>query len=175
MAARVYATYDGNFAARCLEAAEKAWAWLERHPEFPGFRNPPEIATGEYGDGQDSDERYWAASELFRTTGAKKYHEAFRALAATGSFDPYELGWADMGGYGMLAYLLSERAPDADLDARLRQGWMNRAAEIATTASASGYGAALRPEQYKWGSNMLVLEPCDVPADRGQAGRHCGP
>lgn len=71
MSARIYSPYDEAFAASCLKAAVRAWAWLEEHPDEPGFRNPADIATGEYGDGQDADERYWAAAELYRTTGRR--------------------------------------------------------------------------------------------------------
>lgn len=74
LAARVYRPYDEAFASRCLAAAERAWEWLERHPaapENPGFKNPADVATGEYGDPVDLDERYWATGELFRTTGKR--------------------------------------------------------------------------------------------------------
>ena len=47
----------------------RAWSWLEEHPDVRGFRNPMDVYTGEYGDDMDLDERYWAAAELYRTTG----------------------------------------------------------------------------------------------------------
>ncbi|WP_055106331.1 glycoside hydrolase family 9 protein [Paenibacillus ihumii] len=157
MAARVYAPYDSAFAASCLQAAERAWTWLERHPEYPGFRNPPEIFTGEYGDEQDMDERYWAAAELYRTTGESRYHEAFGQYARQDSFDKYELGWADMGGYGTISYLMSAREQEPELAARLQAGLQQRAAELADVSLQDGFGISLRPEQYIWGSNMLVM------------------
>ncbi|MNJ33111.1 glycoside hydrolase family 9 protein [Paenibacillus bouchesdurhonensis] len=157
MAARVYAVYDASFAEACLQAAERAWAWLELHPDYPGFRNPPEISTGEYGDEQDRDERYWAAAELYRTTGATRYHEAFQQFAGQDNFDKYELGWADMGGYGTISYLMSEQEQDSELAARLQAGLQQRAAELTAVSSRDGFGISLKPEQYIWGSNMLVM------------------
>lgn len=158
MAARRYRRYDESFAGVCLSAAEKAWSWLEAHPDYPGFSNPPAIATGEYGDAQDADERYWAAAELYRTTGEARYHEALRQLVdsvqASGLF---ELGWANMSGYGTIAYLFSEREKPQELAARLREGLLGRAAELAAVCAKDGYGISLLPEQYIWGSNMLVL------------------
>ncbi|MCM3629051.1 glycoside hydrolase family 9 protein [Paenibacillus glycanilyticus] len=156
MAARVYERFDRVFAATCKAAAERAWDWLELHPEAPGFRNPPEIATGEYGDKQDADERYWAAAELYRTTGEERYHEAFLRLSEL-AFDKYELGWADMGGYGTISYLLSERAKDSAVAERLRVGLHRHAEQLAAVSRNDGFGISLRPEQYIWGSNMLVL------------------
>ncbi|AZK45690.1 glycoside hydrolase family 9 protein [Paenibacillus lentus] len=157
MAARVYAAYDASFAAACLQAAERAWAWLELHPDYPGFRNPPEISTGEYGDEQDMDERYWAAAELYRTTGESRYHQAFQQFARQEAFDKYELGWADMGGYGTISYLMSEQEQDPELAVRLQAGLQQRAAELAAVSSRDGFGISLKPEQYIWGSNMLVM------------------
>lgn len=160
LAARVYRTFDEAFADRCLAAAERAWEWLKRHPaspENPGFKNPPDIATGEYGDPVDLDERYWAAGELFRTTGKAAYHEAFRKLAAE-SFPKYELGWADMGGYGTIAYLFGEKAmADAALRASLEAGLLEEAERLARRCAEDGYLTSLRPEDYIWGSNMVLL------------------
>jgi len=67
IAARVYSPFDAKFAAQNLEAARKAWLWTEKFPNVT-FKNPPGISTGEYGDNACSDERLWAAAELWRTT-----------------------------------------------------------------------------------------------------------
>jgi endoglucanase len=157
MAARVYGAYDEAFAESCLRAADQAWEWLERHPNAPGFRNPPEVATGEYGDEQDADERYWAAAELFRTTGNDRYHRAFRRLAEGDAFDKNALGWADMGGYGTIAYLMSKQGQDPELAARLKAGLLQQAEALAGVSGRDGFGISLRPRQYIWGSNMLVM------------------
>jgi endoglucanase len=147
---------DAAFAERCLEAAQTAWDWLDKHPDVPGFRNPPPIATGEYGDAQDADERYWAAAELYRTTGESRYHQAFQTWAER-SFAKYELGWSDMGGYGTIAYLFSEREHKPELHSALKQDLLRQAKKLAHAASEDGYGLSLRSDQYIWGSNMLVL------------------
>ncbi|MFR9712221.1 glycoside hydrolase family 9 protein [Paenibacillus sp. MB22_1] len=162
MAARVYRSFDDAFATRCLQAAERAWSWLDRtppHPDGPGFKNPADVGTGEYGDASDLDERYWAAAELFRTTGEAKYHEAFRGLAAQ-PFAKYELGWTNMSGYGTIAYLLGAEAgadTDAALLAALRQGLLEEAERLARRCAEDGYLTSLRPEDYIWGSNMVLM------------------
>ncbi|SET13601.1 glycoside hydrolase family 9 protein [Paenibacillus sp. NFR01] len=157
LASRIYAPLDAEYAERCLRAAEAAWGWLEAHPETPGFKNPPEITTGEYGDDTDADERFWAAAELYRTTGAAAYHAAFQRLAGQ-DFPKYGLGWADMGGYGTLSYLLGgEARSDAKLYAELREGLFAEARLLLARTEANGYPLSLREEDYIWGSNMLVL------------------
>lgn len=73
--ARVYAPFDRAFAARCLTAARKAWAAAKANP---GMIAPDSDSTGggAYGDGQVSDEFYWAAAELYATTREKAYRDA---------------------------------------------------------------------------------------------------
>ncbi|MCR2805720.1 glycoside hydrolase family 9 protein [Paenibacillus soyae] len=175
MAARRYRPYDEVFAASCLSAAERAWAWLEAHPDYPGFKNPPTIATGEYGDAQDADERYWAAAELYRTTGEARYHAAIEPLAnAAETSGLYELGWANMSGYGTIAYLFAEREKAPELEARLKEGLLRKADELAAVCAKDGYGISLQPEQYIWGSNMLVMNHAMLLllADRISGGTH---
>jgi hypothetical protein len=73
--------YDADRAAIYLDRAQRAWAFLEAHPDpepATGFANPEGICTGEYPDPHgDTDKRAWAAAELYRTTGAPAYHTAF--------------------------------------------------------------------------------------------------
>jgi endoglucanase len=71
-ASRVYAEVDPEWSAGLLASAEKAWSWsLENPDEF--YRNPPGVRTGEYGDNHLSDEFYWAAAELYISTGREEF------------------------------------------------------------------------------------------------------
>src|SRR5712691_4570247 len=81
IAARVFQNFDPAFAAAALRAAERAWGWLSRYPNVT-FTNCCGVVTGEYGDGDCSDERLWAAAELFRTTGSPVYNAYFVAAYA---------------------------------------------------------------------------------------------
>ncbi|MHA6529997.1 glycoside hydrolase family 9 protein [Paenibacillus sp. BAC0078] len=157
MAARVYAPFDPAYAQKCLAAASVAWGWLERHPEEPGFTNPSGITTGEYGDECDHDERFWAAAELYRTTGEEIYHQAVQLLVQR-PFPKYSFGWADMGGYGTLAYLLTgEERTEPALYASLKQGLLAEADRLVRQSREDGYRISLLEEDYIWGSNMLIL------------------
>ena len=158
LASRAFRPFDPAYADRCLTAARRAWEWLERNPDAPGYRNPPDVLTGEYGDLRgDRDERYWAAAELYRATGEETYREAFRRLMRD-DFDKFALGWADMGGYGTIAWLLNGRDKGgADLYDELLDGLRARADRIAALAAADGYRVSLKRHEYVWGSNMLVM------------------
>ncbi len=156
MAARIYKPFDESYADRCLEAASAAWQWLEQHPEEPGFKNPTQITTGEYGDAEDHDERFWAAAELYRTTGEEVYHKTVQELSRL-PFPKFSLGWADMGGYGTLAYLLNVESQGDALYAFLKEGLLAEAEQLVQVSQSDGYLISLREEDYIWGSNMLVM------------------
>ncbi|NMO97035.1 glycoside hydrolase family 9 protein [Paenibacillus lemnae] len=157
LAARIYHSYDKGFAEACLRSSLQGFRWLEKHPHTPGFKNPPDISTGEYGDETDTDERYWAAAELYRTTGDVKYHQVFQQLAKE-DFSKTELGWADLGGYGTFSYLLGgAKQGDPELYASLKQNVLSEAISYIQTAESDGYQVAMKEDDYIWGSNMVLL------------------
>jgi len=81
LGSRLWEPYDSDLAAAYLAGAELAWDFLQAHANVEpadGFVNPDGVCTGDYTDpGGDTDDRAWAAAELYRTTGAAEYHTAF--------------------------------------------------------------------------------------------------
>ena len=74
-----YANELPGLADSCLSASEKAWQWCKQNPAIEYNQDAlnkqfkPEIVTGAYGDKKLADEWFWAASELFVTTGKSEY------------------------------------------------------------------------------------------------------
>ena len=68
---RSFAEVDGAFAARCLEAARRAYDAARRVPDAYAYANF--TGSGGYGDGNLEDEWYWAAAELYAATGERRY------------------------------------------------------------------------------------------------------
>ncbi|MDR0324696.1 MAG: glycoside hydrolase family 9 protein [Oscillospiraceae bacterium] len=134
---------------RLIGAAGRAWQWCLANPDAPGFQNPPNVKTGEYGDDDSQDERFWAACELFIATGDEAYHDYIKsAELSTG------LGWRQMGTFGLAAYLLhagSKAGPD--LAARMKSKLLSAAQDIMAQCETSPYGISLGLS-YRWGSNM---------------------
>ena len=64
-----------------LQAAERAYAWAEAHPQALYHQDllnkqyQPAVVTGAYGDRSADDEFFWAASELYLATGKLVYRE----------------------------------------------------------------------------------------------------
>ena len=154
LAARIYEKTDPVYSKTLLDAAEKAWAYLESNPDGgTGFHNPEGIQTGEYGDAIDTDERYWAAAELAHTTQREVYVKAATALYAKNP--PSGLGWQAVGTYGDMAFLRAGNIVDADVQSAIRAGVLHTAATLRTLAGQDGYRMTLKTD-YPWGSNMTV-------------------
>ena len=134
-----------------LDAARFAWQWCLDNPDAPGFRNPRGVSTGEYGDNNSEDERFWAACELFAATGEESFHDFIKSGELhTG------LGWTKMGTYGLTAYLLhaGDKADDG-LALRMRNKLQASCNDIMGRYQTEPYGVSLGSGYY-WGSNMAV-------------------
>ena len=159
IAARVYKPFDAQFAARALDAARRAWAWTEQHPNAI-FRNPPGISTGEYGDANCQDERLWAAAELSRTTGEPAFNDFFLAHYAEylpNLDSPPAESWSSVGAMGLWTYALSnQKGSDAKAVQAIRQRTVDAARAVVERTSANPYHVSLKPRDYVWGSNGVA-------------------
>jgi endoglucanase len=165
--ARLWRKADPKFAARCLAAAEKAWAAAAAHPtEYAASGG---VGGGPYDDHDVSDERYWAAAELFVTTSGPKRDEYARAMRASPYFTkvPTALGgdgvaasmtWDHVQALGTISLALSDALPAAE----------RAACRGAVRAAADHYVALMRGQGYRvpfvpgaqgfpWGSSSFVL------------------
>ena len=73
-ASRLWKDIDSDFAEKCLEAAEIAFAAAKKHPKMYAPLDES-IGGGAYGDTDVDDEFCWAALELFITTGNEDYYD----------------------------------------------------------------------------------------------------
>ena len=137
----MYKEIDPEFATACLEAAVKAWEYLEVTNNVSGFRNPDDILTGEYPDGQDKDERFWAAAELYKVTQEEKYKVHLEETMEKYILQGY--GWAEMGSYGLHTYLsMEESLQNPVYVEKIKQMVAEKADKILAFVQADGYGAA---------------------------------
>lgn len=155
MTSRFFADIDSEFAEKNLQAARKAWSWLEENPDVSGFENPSQIKTGEYGDDEDGDERYWAAVELYLATGEEKYHDYLSNSYKDNKWEG--ISWQDVGDYGNISYLLAEgNRVDDELYSQMEEDFLSRVVEYMDRRREDGYNISLEPDDYIWGSNMVV-------------------
>ncbi len=156
LASRVYAPFLPAFAKEALGAARKAWTWLENNP-YVGFKNPEGSNTGEYDDSCDLDERLWASAELLRTD--KENAASYLAKLKEYSKQPLsktDFGWTDVSGLATLTILLDPSHSARELEDEYKDILFEEANRLIEVQKASGYSLAMKPEDFVWGSNMVV-------------------
>ncbi|MGK5500137.1 glycoside hydrolase family 9 protein [Streptomyces sp. URMC 125] len=160
--ARLFEDHDADFAARCLEAAETAWAAAKAHPDVLADPNDG-VGGGAYSDNDVRDEFYWAAAELFVTTGKDTYRQEVLNSPLHGDTDAVfprgGLSWGATAGLGALS-LATVPNDLTDSQARTVRDMVTEAADgYAADSRGAAYGVPYAPEgnHYVWGSNSQVL------------------
>ena len=154
IAARVFKPLDIVYSEKCLRAARLGFEWLEKHPNVM-FRNPPGVATGEYGDGNCGDEHLWAAAELWRTTREDVYRRYF--LDHYGEFrnsirPAGPQSWGNVANLALWTYVLGG-GDDSETAGAIRRDSLSAADQIVTRSAANPYRISLTARDYIWGSN----------------------
>lgn len=161
MAARIYGQFaeTEDFASRALTVAEKAFAWAVRNPNVlydqPGNneRFEPACTTGMYDDSTAVDEFFWAATELYITTGNRIY-EQIAAQFQPARFVLPVWGWVD----GIAAYSAITHDLQGELWTKIKTLLLAYAdeslARVPGSAMHSPHGN--RVEDFCWGSNGEV-------------------
>ncbi|ASU60850.1 glycoside hydrolase family 9 protein [Nocardiopsis dassonvillei] len=154
---RVFAPYDADFAATCLEAAETAWDAAVAEPER--YATVGGEGGGAYDDDNVADEFYWAAAELYLATGHGDYEEAV-VSSELHTADVFTSAGFDWRWTAPLGRLQLATVPSG-LDGRdeVRASVVEGAEQYLADVSEHPYGLAYDPEGgvFAWGSNNLVL------------------
>jgi endoglucanase len=157
-AARVFLLVDPRFAAKNLAAAKA-------NPAI--YADPADgVGGGAYNDADVSDEFYWAAAELFISTGGREYRE-FLLASPHHTGDIWRERGFDWGNTAQLGRLQLATLPNLLPDrARVRQSVVAGADTYLATLRAHPYGIPYAPAEntYDWGSNNLILNNAVVMA-----------
>ena len=158
---RLYKNYDSTLANQCLNAAKNAWNWLINQPSIVppgGFHNPSGTQTGEYGDNNDSDERLWAAAELFESTGEQSYKDYYEFNYNLGGLINSTMNWQNVRTLAHITYLFSKQSnTDQNVKTQLLNSLISYANTLASRKNTNGFGVSINPGEYYWGSNSQVL------------------
>ncbi len=155
MASRAFRPYDVAYADKCIAAAKVSYACLKANPgntkpNLNGF------STGDY-DTTDTDDRLWAAAEMWETLGDSSYLADFESIANTFTKKiDVDFDWGNVNNLGMFTYLLSEKSgKNSTLYNSIKSALISAADSIVATADGHGYGRPLGATYY-WGCNGTV-------------------
>nr|WP_269476401.1 glycoside hydrolase family 9 protein [Phytohabitans suffuscus] len=159
--ARLFAPYDAAFAARALTAAKTAYAAAKANPAV--YADPQDgNGGGTYSDNDVTDEFYWAAAELYLTTGEAPYLSDLTASPHHTSADVFGstgFGWGSTAALGRLDLAtVPSGLPAAERD-RLRASVLAAADAYLTVQAGQAYGLPMPGHRgaYFWGANSNIL------------------
>lgn len=156
--ARLFREHDAAFADTLLTAARDAYAAAQAHPDVYAPAAAGSDGGGPYDDRDVSDEFYWAAAELYTTTGEDAFAADVTASPHhTGEvFGPGGFSWGSTGALGRLT-LATVPNGLADRDA-VRASVVAAADAYLAAQEAHAFGSVYSPTGgvYDWGSNSSV-------------------
>jgi endoglucanase len=154
MASRVLAKSESpeliSLAKKCLEAANKAYAWAKANPAIY-YKNPSDISTGAYDDMNVKDEFFWAGAELGLA-------ENNLALISKKEITEQEIkvpSWDYSGMSGILSLSLSDNPKASEYKAEAQKIVLTFADNLVEKSKKSAYKVSL--DYFKWGSNSDVV------------------
>lgn len=154
--ARIWRDIDDEFAEQCLNVAIIAFEAGRDNP-LALAGNTPGAGGGNYDDNHIRDELFWAAAELYITTGDTQYLDAMRSTPYLASFaglgKDSAMWWGDTAALGALSLILHDsNLPEVEV---LRAQLISTADAYLDTIAGQGYRVPIT--QYEWGSNSSVL------------------
>jgi endoglucanase len=169
--ARLYAEHDEAYADELLDAARRAWGAASAHPEIlaPNTNDlDPNPGGGPYDDDELADEWYWAAAQLFLTTGEDEFADAVLASehhvgGAEGDiWSPTGFDWGSTAAAGRLdlATVPNHLPGRGDVIDSVVEG----ADRYLAVQQDEPFGHPYGPDRYDWGSTHQVVNNAVVVA-----------
>jgi endoglucanase len=153
--ARLWRGIDDTYADRCLDAATRAYAAAKRLPDVFAI-DVTQGGGGAYGDFNVSDEFYWAATELFITTGDAAYEADMRAsphfMAAPAGSGAGDIAWPSVQALGTISLAIASSTVSNSDRSAARAAIVGAADAYFNQIANEGYLIPFS-RSYVWGSN----------------------
>jgi len=169
--ARVTAKTDPAYSAKVLKAAEVAYAAAQHWPILfaPDTNTIDGFGAGPYDDVEIDDEFYWAAAELFLTTGEERYltdlrNNPYHVDGAKNAFTEVGFDWRDVSAWvRMQLALVPSDLPPAEHDA-IVESVVSAADKLIANSQPFGQLYTATDNKYAWGSNAMVANNAAIVA-----------
>lgn len=128
------------------KSAEFAWQWAIKNPDV--FYNQPEdVSTGAYGDKSFVDEWFWAASEMYITTGESQYLKKIKSNYKQSTTPK----WNVVNTLGVISLLTSDKRAEFK---EFEKDYLAYVNELLQKEKACPYLISMN--KFAWGSNSDV-------------------
>ncbi len=164
IASRNYQSVNPEMAAKYLAAAESAWQYLQTQEMKVDWVKGDDSGSDRYLFSDlnqeeslktDTDDRLWAAAELYITTGKQDFAEYFSTYLDRVNYTLFE--WKNPAPLALVDYLRQQRQSTSDeLVAKIKTKILQRADLILANVNQSAY--AIANDRFIWGSNKMTAE-----------------
>ena len=159
--------FEGNkdypcFSARAKDAALAAYNWAELHPkalynqDAMNKQFDPDVSTGTYGDFDASDERLWAATELYLLTGDKVFLSAAKPITERNFLLP---SWGNVTGLAMFSWI-ANKEKDAEIGENLQKKLLSYCDKKLETTPTSSFNTPCGNDAKDFGWGCLAEAFC---------------
>ena len=159
--ARLFARYDKPYADRLLAAAIRAFEAAKANPDVYAPYSDGSVGGGDYQDDDVSDEFYWAATELYLSTGDTVWLDHAKASPHWSGpvFEPGGFSWRSVAALARIQLAsVPSRLPKPDLNA-VRSSVRDAADAYVQDQKSEAFGLMYRPAGgFGWGSNHSVIQ-----------------
>lgn len=155
---RLFAEFDPAFSATLLDAARRAWDAALATPDLFAPAADGNDGGGPYDDGRVADEFYWAAAELYLTTGEDTFDDALHAneFHTADLYTPEGFTWRYTAALGRLD-LATVPSDLSDREA-VRDSIVELADQYLADQLETNFGQVFHPAKNpSWGSNSAIL------------------
>lgn len=143
--ARVFASFDPDYAAKLSRAADLSWNWLAKHPRI-GQQDRY------YLDPDSRQEEFWARAERARATDSDSLRKLAKGQLA--SLVRSEAFYHSTGIFGAMTLAFDS---DSAVSEAAKKRLLELARGFASVSAATGYRIAMEPDDYGWCSNEQTL------------------
>ncbi|MBC7284149.1 glycoside hydrolase family 9 protein [Hoeflea sp.] len=165
--ARLFAPSDKGYADRLLAFAIRAYHAAEANPALFAPHTDGSHGGGDYQDDDVSDEFYWAASELYLSTGDQAWLDRARASKHWSGpvFSPEGISWRAVAAFARIQLAsVPSRLSERDL-AAIRASVRDAADAYLEAQKQEAFGFMYRPDNgFGWGSNQSLIQNMIVAA-----------
>jgi endoglucanase len=157
---RLFKDFDGDFAEKLLHIARTAYDAAKANPKIYASGADWDLGGGAYSDRDVTDEFYWAAAELFLTTGESRF-ASHATTSKWHSADIFNIGgfsWGSTAALGRLSLAtVPSKLPDRD---RVVASVLAGADKYLRFQETQAYDTLM--SHYPWGSNSNQMNGIQV-------------
>lgn len=154
LASEIYKPYYPEFAAQCIEAAQKANNWAVANP-YSVYEQPGDVGTGSYTGAAEWTIKMWTHIEMYRLSKDERALEVIKKLPISRKKAALQ-SWQNSYMLGIYTIATNPDIFEKEMVDSASAIITSMADEYIASLDTNGYGVALSKGDFYWGSNGVA-------------------